>query len=182
MPWRKFEAKDVVSDMRVLILIGLFANTFNALAQNRVEVYPNDRLLWSEMLMHAENGVIREGCDWRGQVVYTTQPELIFAGYSTSAFDLAYSVREGQLIQGDSYFSDAVMYTAEVRGNELQLFIGDSTFPLDLVYTLRPHPLDDGSFILYKEDSISAFDRVCIFRGMPSMEELYALLLSQALL
>ena len=108
--------------------------------------------------------------------------EKIFAGYSTSAFDLAYSVREGQLIQGDSYFSDAIMYTAEVRGDELHVFIGDSTFPLDLVYTLRPHPFDEGAFGLYKEDSISAFDRICVFRGMPSPEELYALLLAQGLL
>ena len=168
--------------MRLLLSICLILGTVTTSAQTRVEVYPDDRMLWSEMMLHAENGVVREGRDWRGQVVWTTQPEKIFAGYSTSAFDLAYSVREGQLIQGDSYFSDAIMYTAEVRGDELQLFIGDSTFPLDLVYTLRPHPFDEGAFGLYKEDSISAFDRICVFRGMPSPEELYALLLAQGLL
>ena len=168
--------------MRFLFLIGLVLGTVAASAQSRVEVYPDDRMMWRDMLLHAENGVVREGSDWRGQVLWTTQPEKIFAGYSTSAFDLAYSVREGQLIQGDSYFSDAILYTAEVRGDELQVFIGDSTFPLDLVYTVRPHPFDEGTFGLYKEDSISAFDRICVFRGMPAPVELYALLLAQGLL
>ena len=168
--------------MRFLLLIGLVLGTVAAYAQSRVEVYPDDRMLWRDMLLHAENGVVREGSDWRGQVLWTTQPEKIFAGYSTSAFDLAYSVREGQLIQGDSYFSDAILYTAEVRGDELQVFIGDSSFPLDLVYTVRPHPFDEGTFGLYKEDSISAFDRICVFRGMPAPAELYALLLAQGLL
>ena len=168
--------------MRFLLFIGLILGTFAASAQTRVEVYPDDRMLWSDMLLHAENGVVREGSDWRGQVLWTTQPEKIFAGYSTSAFDLAYSVREGQLIQGDSYFSDAILYTAEVRGDELQVFIGDSSFTLDLVYTVRPHPFDEGTFGLYKEDSISAFDRICVFRGMPAPAELYALLLAPGLL
>ena len=168
--------------MRFLLFTGLVLGTAVASAQNRVEVYPDDRMLWRDMLLHAENGVVREGSDWRGQVLWTTQPEKIFAGYSTSAFDLAYSVREGQLIQGDSYFSDAILYTAEVRGDELQVFIGDSSFPLDLVYTVRPHPFDQGTFGLFKEDSISAFDRICVFRGMPEPAELYALLLAQGLL
>ena len=168
--------------MRFLLLIGLVLGTVAASAQSRVEVYPDDRMLWRDMLLHAENGVVRAGSDWRGQVIWTTQPEKIFAGYSTSAFDLAYSVREGQLIQGDSYFSDAILYTAEVRGDELQVFIGDSSFPLDLVYTVRPHPFDEGTFGLYKEDSISAFDRICVFRGIPAPAELYALLLAQGLL
>ena len=168
--------------MRFLLFTGLVLGTAVASAQNRVEVYPDDRMLWRDMLLHAENGVVREGSDWRGQVLWTTQPEKIFAGYSTSAFDLAYSVREGQLIQGDSYFSNAILYTAEVRGDELQVFIGDSSFPLDLVYTVRPHPFDEGTFGLYKEDSISAFDRICVFRGMPAPAELYALLLAQGLL
>lgn len=168
--------------MRLLIALGLLAHALLGVAQNRVEVFPNDRLLWSDMILHAENGVIREGRDWRGQVLWTTQPEKIFAGYSTSTFDLAFSVREGQLIQGDSHFSDAILFTAEARGEELHIFIGDSTFPLDLVYTLRPHPFDEGVFGLYKEDSISAFDRISVFRGMPSPEVLYALLLAQGLL
>jgi hypothetical protein len=168
--------------MRFLLFIGLVLGTVAASAQSRVEVYPDDRMMWRDMLLHAENGVVREGSDWRGQVLWTTQREKIFAGYSTSTFDLAYSVREGQLIQGDSYFSDAILYTAEVSGDELQVFIGDSAFPLDLVYTVRPHPFDEGTFGLYKEDSISAFDRICVFRGMPAPAELYALLLAQGLL
>ena len=158
--------------MRLLLLIGLVLGTVDASAQSRVEVYPDDRMLWRDMLLHAENGVVREGSDWRGQVLWTTQPEKIFAGYSTSAFDLAYSVREGQLIQGDSYFSDAIMYTAEVRGDELRCSLGTARSPW-LVCTVRPHPFDEGTFGLCKEDSISAFDRICVFRGMPAPAELY---------
>ena len=168
--------------MRLFILLGLLCGSLTAGAQNRVEVFADDRMLWSDMVMHVENGVVREGRDWRGQVIWTTTAGKIFAGYSTSAFDLVYSVREGQLIQGDSHFSDAIMYSSEWRGDEIRLYIGDSTFPLDLVYTLRPHAFDDGVIELYKEDSISRFDRICVFRGMPSAEELYALLLAQGLL
>ena len=85
--------------MRFLPFTVLLVGTAIASAQTRVEVYPDDRMMWSDMLLHAENGVVREGRDWRGQVLWTTQPEKIFTGYSTSAFDLAYTVREGQLIQ-----------------------------------------------------------------------------------
>lgn len=168
--------------MRWFTLLSFVCATVIACAQERVEVFANDRMLWSEMLLHSENGIVREGMDWRGKVIWTTVAGKIFEGYSTSTFDLVYSVREGQLIQGDSHFSDAILYTSEVKNNEILLFIGDSTFPLDLVYTLRPHAFDDAVFELYKEDSISTFDRLCVFRGMPSPEELYALLLAQGLL
>lgn len=152
--------------------------THGALAQNRVEVYPDDRLMWSETLFHAENGAVREGNQWRGQVVWTLQPGKIFSGYSSSSFDLAFTIQNDQLIQGDSQFSDAILYTL-VGSN---LYIGDSTFPLDLVYTLRPSPFDPYVLGLYKEDSISTFDRVCVFQGIPSAEQLFALLLAQGLL
>ena len=95
-----------------MALIVFVTSTAFAAAQQRVEVFEDDRMLWSEMVLHVENGVVRQGRDWRGQVIWTTRPEKIFEGYSTSAFDLRYSVREGQLIQGDSHFSDAVMYTS----------------------------------------------------------------------
>ena len=61
--------------MRLLLFIGLVLGTVTASAQSRVEVYPDDRMLWREMMLHAENGVVREGSDWRGQVLWTTQPE-----------------------------------------------------------------------------------------------------------
>ena len=146
--------------------------------QGRVEVYPNDRLIWSETLFHAENGVVREGNQWRGQVLWTLQPGKIFAGYSSSSFDLAFTVQNDQLIQGDSQFSDAILYTLDGPN----VYIGDSTFPLDLVYTLRPAPFNPEVIGLYTEDSISTFDRVCVFQGAPSAEQLFALLLAQGLL
>ena len=52
--------------MRYLIFIILLVSTAIASAQTRVEVYPDDRMIWSDMLLHAENGMVREGRDWRG--------------------------------------------------------------------------------------------------------------------
>lgn len=152
--------------------------SLGTMAQDRVEVYPNDRLIWSETLFHAENGLVREGNQWRGQVLWTVQPGKIFSGYSSSTFDLAFTVENGQLIQGDSQFSDAILYTLDGPN----VYIGDSTFPLDLVYTLRPAPFDPQIMGLFKEDSISTFDRICVFRGVPSAEQLFGLLLAQGLL
>ena len=99
-------------------------------------------------------------------------------GIHRAAFDLKFTVRDGHLIQGDSNFSDAILYTLE--GNTI--YIGDSTFPLDLVYTLQPDALDPTAFGLYKEDSISVFDRICVFEGKPSPETLFGFLLALGLL
>jgi hypothetical protein len=84
-----------------------------AYAQDRVNVYPDNRMLWSEMMLHAEQGLIREGRDWRGTVLWTTRPGELFEGYSSSSFDLKFTVRDGHLIQGDSNFSDAILYTLD---------------------------------------------------------------------
>ncbi len=168
--------------MRCIALIYFVTSSVFAWTQQRVEVFEDDRMLWSEMILHVENGVVRQGRDWRGQVIWTTLPNKIFKGYSTSVFDLVYSVRDGQLIQGDSHFSDAIMYTTERDGDAIKLFIGDSTFPLDLVYTLRPHAFNEGVYGLYKEDSMSGFDRISVFGAMPTAVELFALLLAQGLL
>lgn len=164
--------------IRPLLLGIVLLLRVGATAQTRVEVYPNDRMLWSEVLMNIERGVVREGGDWRGDVLWTVRQEQIFKGYSSSSFDLQFTVRAGHLIQGDSHFSDAIMYTIE--GNTI--YIGDSTFPLDLVYTLRPEPRDSQLMGLYKEDSLSSFDRICVFQGQPNHAELFALLLALGLL
>lgn len=147
-------------------------------AQDRVNVYPDNRMLWSDMMLHAEQGLIREGQGWRGTVLWTTRPGELFEGYSTSSFDLKFTVRDGHLIQGDSNFSDAILYTLDGKN----LYIGDSTFPLDLVYTLQQDAFDPSSFGLYKEDSISVFDRICVFEGAPSPEVLFGFLLTLGLL
>ena len=46
--------------MRLLLLTGLILGTAAVSAQTRVEVYPDDRMMWSDMLLHAENGVVRD--------------------------------------------------------------------------------------------------------------------------
>jgi hypothetical protein len=159
-------------------LIGLIVSCASLYAQDRVNVYPDNRMLWSELMLHSEQGLIREGTDWRGTVLWTTRPGALFEGYSSSSFDLKFTVRDGHLIQGDSNFSDAILYTLD--GNTI--YIGDSTFPLDLVYTLQPDALDPSTFGLYKEDSISVFDRICVFEGKPTPEVLFGFLLALDLL
>ncbi|MDA7709012.1 hypothetical protein N8802_02235 [Flavobacteriales bacterium] len=161
-----------------LLLMCMLAWSASLLAQDRVNVYPDNRMLWSEMMLHAEQGLIREGRDWRGNVLWTTRPGELFEGYSSSAFDLKFTVRDGHLIQGDSNFSDAILYTLDGH----TIYIGDSTFPLDLVYTLQPDALDPSAFGLYKEDSISMFDRICVFEGKPTPEVLFGFLLALGLL
>ena len=161
-----------------LWLIGAWCACASMLAQDRVNVYPDQRMLWSEIMLHSEKGLVREGQDWRGTVLWTTRPGEIFEGYSSNSFDLRFTVRDGHLIQGDSNFSDAILYTLE--GNSI--YIGDSTFPLDLAYTIQPDALNPGVYGLYKEDSISVFDRICVFEGQPSEEVLYGFLMALGLL
>jgi hypothetical protein len=164
--------------IRAFLLFSCLLAWFSMPAQDRVDVYPDDRLMWGDVLFHSENGLVREGNHWRGQVLWTLQPGRIYAGYSSSSFDLQFTVRDGQLIQGDSQFSDAILYTLD----GYELFIGDSRFALDLVYTLRPDPMRPELLGLYKEDSISYFDRICIFQGIPTPGQLFALLMAQGLL
>ena len=115
--------------MRLLLFIGLILGTAVASAQTRVEVFPDDRMLWSEMTLHAENGVVREGRDWRGQVIWTTQPEKIFAGYSTSALTLPIRYEEGQLIQRRFLLQRRHSVHSGGAWRRAPVFIGDSSFP-----------------------------------------------------
>jgi hypothetical protein len=156
----------------VLLSWGTKAQTF---------LYPDNNLLWHECLCHFENGVIREGNNWTGKVLLTVQNQHIFSGYSTSDFDILYSVRDNKLYLGDSYFTDAIAYTyVESEG---KIYLRDSTFPLDLAYTIRPDNFKRGVINVYKDDSISPFDIVACLQGdIPTAEELFSLLLSADLL
>jgi hypothetical protein len=153
-------------------------------------MYADEPLLWRDMVAHVEDGVVRLGPDWRGDIVFTLHGDrqgdevALFQGFSTSALDVLYTVRDGQLCVGDSHFSDAILYTVD---ND-QIFQGDSTFPLDVVYTLReeaPTVLASGHasgrapvWGLYREGSRSWSDRVALFEGTPTAAELLALLLA----
>ena len=141
-------------------------------------VFTDNQMMWSQMACHIENGVVRMGPDWRGDIKYTVQNNRIFKGYSSSSFDLVYTCREGKLYIGESYFSDAISYTF----NKGRIYIGDSDFALDLAYTIRPDPNYRGALCVYKEDSISPFDIVAFMQGEPTEVEIFALLISLALL
>lgn len=141
-------------------------------------VYTDDQMIWSQMACHIDNGVVRMGPDWKGDIQYTVQNDRIFKGYSSSSFDLAYTYREGKLYIGESYFSDAISYTF----NKDRIYIGDSDFALDLAYTIRLNPNYKGVLCVYKEDSISPFDIVAFLQGEPTEVEIFALLISLALL
>lgn len=141
-------------------------------------VYTDNQMIWSQMACHIENGVVRMGPDWRGDIKYTVQNNRIFKGYSSSSFDLVYTLREGKLYIGESHFSDAISYTF----NEGRIYIGDSDFALDLAYTIRPNPNYRGTLSVYKTDSVSPFDIVAFLQGEPTEVEIFALLISLALL
>ena len=107
------------------------------------------------------------------------QGDRIFRGFSTSAFDLLYTVRDGKLCHGASEFSDDIAYTFR----QGRVYIGDSEYLLDQVYHLRDEPLHHGEVIsVYAGDSGSAFYRVCSIQGPFTEAEWFALMLAQGLL
>ena len=163
-----------------------FALSGIAWGQGRVHLYEDDRMMWRDMVAHVDQGLVRMGCDWRGEVAFTLLDDgmwdetKVFQGFSTSTLDLALTVREDRVYLGDSQFTDAILYT--VRDG--QVFQGDSTFPLDVLYTIREEAALVGSkpgvptFGVYKEDSMAWTDRVAVLEGIPSTTELVALLLA----
>lgn len=160
-------------------------STSSLLAQ-RIHMHSDESMMWSTMAAHVDGQVVRLGSDWRGDVIFTLQGDdrsdeaRLFQGFSTSALDVLYTVREGRLMAGDSHFTHAILYTA----HQDQIFQGDSTFPLDVVYTLREENAVMGAsrgapvWGLYREDSRSWSDRVVLFEGKPSTAQLFALLLA----
>ena len=163
---------------RAILLAVLGCVLMPSLSKAQTFVYTDQNMMWSRMACHVDGGVVREGPDWRGEITYTVSRDNIFHGYSSSTFDLAYTYRGGKLYIGDSYFTDAISYTFY----DGQIFVGDSTFPLDLAYTLRRSNIRPDVFCIYKESSISPYDIVAFMQGEPTETEIFALLLTLALL
>ena len=165
-----------MSKLKIVLVIWASIATGSLLAQTFV--YTDQQMIWSQMACHVDRGLVRTGSDWRGEIAYTVEKDEIFTGFSTSVFDLAYTYREGKLYIGDSYFTDAISYTFD----EGKIYVGDSTFPLDLAYTIRPNLNYNGVLNVYIEDSISPLDIVAFMQGAPTEAEIFALLLTLALL
>ena len=163
---------------RAILLAVLGCVLMPSLSKAQTFVYTDQNLMWSQMACHVDGGVVREGPDWRGEITYTVSRDKIFHGYSSSTFDLAYTYRDGKLYIGDAYFTDAISYTLY----DNQIFVGDSTYPLDLAYTLRPNNISPGMLCIYTGSSISPFDIVAFMQGEPTETELFAILLTMALL
>lgn len=161
-----------------LMVMGVFLVADNAIAQTTTYVYTDASMMWSQMACNVDRGLVRQGADWRGDVQYTVQGNKIFQGFSSSGFDLAYTYRDGKLFIGESQFTDAISYTFE----QGEIYVGDSTYPLDLAYTIRPNPNYRGVLSIYSEDSISPLDIVAFLQGEPSEVEIFAILLTIALL
>jgi hypothetical protein len=146
-----------------------------------IHVYPDELMRPGDLMASMENGLVRNG-DWRAPVALTLHERKIFQGFSSSSFDLLYTIAEDngtiQLRRGDGRWSDDVLYT----WFDGQVFMGDSRFALDLVYTIRNHSLDPELLELYREDSISRFDRLAVFAGRPTPDQLLVLMLAQGLL
>lgn len=163
----------------IVILVFTLALSLGAKAQTFL--YPDNNLLWNETLCHYDNGVVREGNRWSGKILLTLKNEHIFSGYSTSDFDILYSVRDNKLYLGDSHFTDAIAYT--YNESEGTIYLGDSNFPLDLAYTIRPDNFKQGVLNVYRDSSISPFDIVACLQGdVPTAIELFSLLLTAELL
>lgn len=163
---------------RLLLTAILAYTSLSVIAQTGTYVYPTSHMRWNEVVCHIEGGVVRQGNDWRGDIVYTVERNKIYSGYSTSSFNLAYTFRDGKLYIGDSYFTDAITYTLDGQ----YIYVGDSHFPLDLAYTIAPDRNNPGVLNIFKEDSISPFDIVAVMQGNPSPDEIFAILLTMGLL
>lgn len=169
---------------RLLLLSCCALTALSSWGQLRVHMYPDDRLMWREMVAHVDNGLVRMGHSWSGDVAYTIHADAmwdevrVFSGYSTSSLDIAFTLREGQLYVGDSHFTDAILYTF----SDGQIFVGDSTFPMDVVYTLREEPRGLGTtgdaplWGVYKEDSRAWSDRLAVLEGPLDPASVFALL------
>ena len=163
---------------RLLLTAILAYTSLSVIAQTGTYVYPTSHMRWNEVVCHIEGGVVRQGNDWRGAIVYTIERNKIYSGYSTSSFNLAYTFRDGKLYICDSYFTDAITYTLDGQ----YIYVGDSHFPLDLAYTIAPDRNNPGVLNIFKEDSISPFDIVAVMQGNPSPDEIFAILLTMGLL
>lgn len=163
---------------KVVLVLCVFFGSAEGWAQAPTYAYSNSQLRWSEVDCHVEGGLVRIGNNWRGKVEYTVRGEKIFAGFSSSNFDLAYTLREGKLSVGDSFFTDAISYSVI----ENRIYVGNSSFPLDLAYTISSDGMNRGVLYVYKGDSISPFDVVAYLQGEPTQAEIFALLLTMGLL
>jgi hypothetical protein len=174
-----------------LLLLFSLAFALQGWSQTRLNLYPDDNLMWRDMVAHAADGVVRLGNSWRGEILYTVNADnmwgetRVFRGYSTSTLDIAYTVRDdGKLYLGDSSFTDAILYTFK----DGQIFVGDSSFPLDIAYTLREESRrfagggDAPVWGVYKEDSRSWNDRVGVLEGALNPGAVFAVLSAAGLL
>jgi hypothetical protein len=164
--------------LRLLLTVTLAYSSLSALAQTGTYAYPSSQMRWSEVVCHIESGVVRQGNDWRGDIIYTVDRDKIYSGYSTSSFNLSYTLRDGKFYIGDSYFTDAITYTLDGAS----IYVGDSNFPLDLAYSITPDRNKSGILNIFKEDSISPFDIIAVLQGDPSPAEIFAILLTMGLL
>ena len=168
-----------------LLLLFSLAFALQGWNQTRLHLYPDDNLVWRDMIAHVADGVVRMGNSWSGEIVYTVNADnmwdetRVFRGFSTSTLDIAFTVRDdSKLYLGDSSFTDAILYTF----SDGQIFVGDSTFPLDVAYTLREESRrfagggDAPIWGIYKEDSRSWSDRVAVLEGPLDPARLFALL------
>ena len=120
------------------------------LAQTRIHMYADEPLLWRDMVAHVEDGVVRLGPDWRGDIFFTLHGDrqgdevALFQGFSTSALDVVYTLREE---------APTVLTSGHASGRA---------------------PV----WGLYREGSRSWSDRVALFEGTPTAAELLALLLA----
>lgn len=163
--------------------IGLLASwgwsVASAQSHQEIQVFPDDRLNRFEMLCRIEGSALRIGTGMGGEVMFSLGPEgQIYSGPFRSRSELIYTVRDHQLVTGESHFSDDIRYTWE----EDQIFSGDSRFRLDLAFTLRPVIFKPEVWALYPRDDSSPSSRLAVIQGYPTPQQLFAILLALGLI
>ncbi len=181
LPTHRLLPSSVLRGMAVVI--GLLASIgwsmASAQSHQDIQVFPDDRLNRFEMLCRIEGSVLRIGTGMGGEVMFSLGPEgQIYSGPFRSRSELIYTVRDHQLVTGESHFSDDIRYTWE----EDQIFTGDSRFRLDLAFTLRPVIFKPDVWALYPRDDSSPSSRLAVIQGYPTPQQLFAILLALGLI
>ena len=58
-----------------LLLLFSLAFALQGWSQTRLNLYPDDNLMWRDMVAHAADGVVRLGNSWRGEILYTVNAD-----------------------------------------------------------------------------------------------------------
>ena len=165
------------------LLLGLGLH-WGAWAQGRWHLHPDDRLVWRDVIAHIDNGVVRMGNSWSGEVAYTLQADAmwdetkVFQGFSTSSLDIAFTLRDNNSTWATAR-SPTQFCTPSAKAKS-SLAIPPSPWT-SRTPCVRRRAFSTGAgdaplWGVYKEDSRSWSDRVAVIEGAMDAGAIMALL------